>query len=66
MDDQGVINETISDIGTLDPSSYPNGHRYFNEREKCDEIPILIHNNWIVGLNPKIERFKKHGLWYID
>ena len=65
-DDQGVINETISDIGTLDPASYPNGHRYFNEREKCDEIPILIHNNWIVGLNPKIERFKKHGLWYID
>jgi hypothetical protein len=66
MDDQGVINETISDIGTLDPASYPNGHRYFNEREKCDKIPILIHNNWIIGLNPKIERFKKHGLWYIN
>ena len=66
MDDQGVINETISDIGTLDPASYPNGYRYFNEREKCDKIPILIHNNWIAGLNSKIERFKKHGLWYIN
>jgi hypothetical protein len=66
MDDQGVINETISDIGTLDPASYPNGYRYFSERDKCDKIPILIHNNWIVGLNPKIERFKKHGMWYIN
>jgi hypothetical protein len=67
MDDQGAINDLIvsRQIGLLDPAGYPNGHRYFQEREKCWETPVLIHNNFIIGLDKKVARFKSHGLWFV-
>lgn len=65
MHDQEVLNELLTDVGTLSPEGYPNGHRYFEERSKCLEVPILIHNNYIVGVSAKIDRFKKNGLWFV-
>jgi hypothetical protein len=73
MDDQGVMNEYINnniidnnEVGTLDPYDYPNGARYFDEsnRKKINN-PVLIHNNYIVGTEAKIKRFKEHNLWFI-
>ena len=56
-----IINPDLYEI--LDPIKYPNGARYFNmdfPREKA----FLVHNNYIVGTQNKIARFKKYGLWY--
>ena len=66
MEDQAVLNQDIADIKTLSPEDYPNGHRYFKHRGKCSENPVLVHNNWIVGQKAKINRFKKHNLWFDD
>ena len=66
MHDQAVMNNLFSDAGTLSPEGYPNGHRFFENRSKCWELPVLVHNNWIVGLEAKVRRFKDHGLWFID
>jgi len=65
LDDQRILNE-IMEARTLDPKAYPNGYRYFNHREKCWDRPILIHNNHIKGLEAKIDRFMKNGLWYLE
>ena len=62
--DQKILNKTMKAM-TLDPRAYPNGHRYFKSREQCWNKPILIHNNWIKGLDAKVDRFKKHGYWYV-
>ena len=67
-------------VGRLDPADYPGGAQYFgveptysdplfyNEsaRAQCNEPPILVHNNWLVGRANKIIRFRLHGLWAIS
>lgn len=69
ISDQEIINMMVKNnnknIGTLCPYDFPNGCRYFNYREKCSKNPILVHNNYIVGLDAKINRFKKHNLWFV-
>ena len=41
---------------------------FYNEsaRAQCNEPPILVHNNWLVGRANKIIRFRLHGLWAIS
>ena len=67
--DQDVLNDMMNNgdcsVGILDPAGYPNGARYFDNRSECWETPVLVHNNYIVGLQNKMDRFKKHGLWFI-
>ena len=65
--DQSVINhlKDLSNMDVLSIELFPNGKNYF-DRNICDKNKIyIIHNNWIVGLNNKIKRFKENGLWYI-
>lgn len=66
LTDQKVLNNIIDPkkIGCLCPYKYPNGFRYFMSKTKCRN-PYLIHNNWIMGLDNKINRFKEYNLWYI-
>lgn len=47
--------------------SYPNGYRYFNNLDTIYKYykPIIVHNNYIKGLQNKIIRFKKHNLWFL-
>jgi len=26
---------------------------------------MIVHNNWMVGVNTKIAKFKEEGLWFI-
>jgi hypothetical protein len=66
MHDQEVLNSILTDVGTLSPGGYPNGKRFFEKRSDCWERPVLVHNNWIVGLKSKVQRFKDHGLWFIE
>ena len=77
--DQEVFNNVIKKygnrarIGDLDRQKFPCGEVYFEhgnrhfvgEMQPCAEC-ILTHNNWIVGKEAKIYRFKETGLWAND
>lgn len=69
--DQKALNKAIKitniNVGVLDLKDYPNGSRYFNNLDSVykNYKPKIIHNNYIVGTNAKINRFKKHRLWFI-
>jgi hypothetical protein len=65
LHDQEVLNNILTDVGTLSPGGYPNGNRFFEKRSDCWENPVLVHNNYIIGLAAKIQRFKDHGLWFV-
>ena len=68
-DDQVMLNQIIQEnessfnIGSLDPGMFPNGPRYFDAKSSVE--PFLVHNNYIVGLHNKIQRFKNHNLWLL-
>lgn len=73
MDDQCAINHVLNtnhdiEFDILDQKKYINGARYFDSThdDGFDDDIFLIHNNWIQGLDNKIERFKKHNLWYVS
>ena len=70
--DQTVINNVKNQfddlrMGLFENYEYPNGARYFKNLDTVyqDRTPIIVHNNWIKGLDEKIQRFKEHGLWFI-
>lgn len=43
---------------------FPNGGRYFgNVMEEERKKAIIVHNNFIMGHDAKVVRFKEHGLW---
>jgi hypothetical protein len=53
-------------VGVLNKLDFPNGTRYFDNNNTYEEyIPVIVHNNCIKGLQNKIDRFKKYGLWFI-
>jgi hypothetical protein len=67
--DQKAMNVAIKElkinIDTFDMMNYPNGFRYFNHHNKFkNKKPKMIHNNYIVGGENKIKRFKKYNLWF--
>jgi hypothetical protein len=43
---------------------FPNGEDFFVRRIRS-HLTILVHNNFIRGLEAKIARFKEHNLWLI-
>ncbi len=52
----------------LDPNRFVSGHYYFNStwREQNPEVkPFVLHNNWIVGHDTKVERFQQLGVWFV-
>ena len=54
----------------LDYKKFLPGNVYFNPHDfandyDCSEC-VMVHNNWIVGLRPKIYRFKEMGMWVVD
>jgi len=68
MDDETCFNQEIlsqrpSRVAVLDARMFPNGEVYF--KKGIRDHALMIHNNFIKGLQAKIERFKAHGLWII-
>lgn len=68
-DDQLLANRVIlskysNSIEILSKELFPNGYVYYKESSKKDAV--IVHNNWIKGLNNKILKFKEEGLWYIS
>ena len=57
----GVDTGVMSNIEILDLKDYPNGSRYFNNIDLIykDYKPKIIHNNYIIGTQNKIDRFYK-------
>lgn len=67
-DDQILVNKIGLDkyyenIALLNEDLFPNGHVYYKERRK--ENAIIVHNNWMIGVNTKIQHFKDENLWYL-
>ena len=58
-------------IKYLDPDKFIAGKYYFNEQWRTNNSktvlnPVMVHNNWIIGHDKKVQRFQKYGLWFID
>ena len=70
--DQGVINYNINkeDVYVLPVEEFPNGLAWWGKgtRKPLDfdrRNSYIVHNNWIVGLDNKVKRFKESGLWFL-
>lgn len=67
-DDQLIVNKIALDkyydnVALLNEDLFPNGHVYYNENRK--ENAIIVHNNWMIGVDTKIQHFKDEKLWYL-
>jgi len=67
-DDQLIMNEIALTkyndyIALLSEDLFPNGNVYYQQGRK--ENAMIVHNNWMVGVKTKIDRFKEEGLWFI-
>ena len=40
---------------------FPSGHQYFDKNKRLNVV--VVHNNYIIGHDAKVSRFKKHSLW---
>lgn len=71
-------NRNVINILALNKLQFPNGLLYFNElnenpryrmlqiKFKQSILPVyFVHANWMVGMEAKINAFKKKGLWFV-
>ncbi|XP_041453573.1 UDP-D-xylose:L-fucose alpha-1,3-D-xylosyltransferase 3-like [Lytechinus variegatus] len=77
INDQILLNQlfknkyirTALKVNYLDQRKFVNGKDYFNPewRMKNSNIkPVVVHNNWIIGHDIKIQRFKNVSMWYLQ
>jgi hypothetical protein len=67
-DDQLIVNRIAlekyyDNIALLNDDLFPNGSVYYKENRK--ENAVIVHNNWMIGVNTKIQHFKDENLWYL-
>ena len=67
-DDQLIVNNLAltkysDNIALLDIEQFPNGHIYYNLGKK--EKAFIVHNNHMIGIETKINKFKEENLWFI-
>ncbi len=69
--DQDALNQLIPrmlprlKVELLNPADFPNGQLYWSQYYRNKEGPSIVHNNYIVGHDPKKARFVSSGLWFI-
>ena len=68
-DDQIVMNRLAltkyrKSIALLPKEYFPNGNIYYRKGVKKEAL--IVHNNWILGLDAKIKKFKEEGLWFYN
>jgi hypothetical protein len=53
-------------VKVLDVCKFPNGCRYFDGTDKnCrKKDAVIVHNNYLIGIENKMQRFKKYGLLF--
>lgn len=69
-DDQILINNIIQstpeyakECALLNQKVFPNGYVYYTLGEKLNAV--IVHNNHMVGIDTKINKFKQENLWFI-
>lgn len=66
-DDQILINDMVdkykNNIALLGLEYFPNGFVYYKQGIK--DKAIIVHNNHMVGIETKIQKFKEEKLWYV-
>ena len=67
-DDQLIMNRIAltkynDHVALLSEDLFPNGNVYYQQGRK--ENAMIVHNNWMVGVETKINKFKEEGLWFI-
>lgn len=67
-DDQLIMNEIAlkkysDNIATLSEDLFPNGNVYYLQNRK--DNAMIVHNNWMVGVDTKIQKFKEEKLWFL-
>ncbi|KAL9663130.1 hypothetical protein QQ045_027969 [Rhodiola kirilowii] len=58
-----------ADLYLLPQVAFPTGGLYFRNKTWVKETKgkhVIIHNNYILGFEKKIKRFKDYGLWLVD
>lgn len=58
-----ALNKYYNNIAILNENLFPNGNVYYKQGKK--ENAIIVHNNWMVGVDTKIKHFKDEKLWYL-
>ena len=71
-DDQILLNRFLDgpykgNFEQLSQHEFPNGKIFYEPSFKNDlkNTAYIVHNNWIVGIDDKISRFKEEGYWYL-
>ena len=67
-DDQLIMNRIAltkynDHVALLSEDLFPNGNVYYQQGKK--ENAMIVHNNWMVGVETKMNKFKEEGLWFI-
>jgi hypothetical protein len=69
-DDQILINNLVQstpqyakECALLSQKIFPNGYVYHTLGEKLNAV--IVHNNHMVGIDTKINKFKEENLWFI-
>lgn len=66
-DDQILVNNVVEKYADccslLNIPEFPNGHMYYSQGIKNNAV--IVHNNHMVGIETKIDKFKNEGLWHL-
>lgn len=57
------------DMYLLPQAAFPTGGLYFKNKTWVREtkgMHVIIHNNYIIGFEKKIKRFREYGFWLVD
>lgn len=68
MVDQLQKYKNTDKIGALDPILFPSGNVWVEKKlnEKFQLTPYILHANFLIGKQSKIDAFKKQNLWFLD
>lgn len=64
-----MISPLQADLYLLPQEAFPTGGLYFKNKTWVKETKgkhVIIHNNYIVGFEKKIKRFRDYGFWLVD
>ena len=55
-------------FGVLGPLRFPSGGVYYVRRapQLASVTPVLVHNNFLIGRDKKIQRFREHFQWHLE
>jgi len=75
LSEQLILNQLLASrefadvkVRRLDRLLFPHGRAFFELRspQSANVTPVVVHNNFVVGAEAKMRRFKSEGLWFIS